>query len=115
MRLVDDRLGVVIELPTVETVVEPGDTLCNTDIGEFVSHEVTDADIGTTIVNNALVTVRTMGDAAEEYQAAATAEVVVSDTLLGHRFPSCTARRAVRLELDVPTADVRRPDRHLSP
>ena len=32
VRLVDDRLGVVIELPSVETVVAPGDSLCNTDL-----------------------------------------------------------------------------------
>ena len=33
VRLVDDRLGVVIELPDVETVVAPGESLCNTDLG----------------------------------------------------------------------------------
>ena len=41
VRLVDDRLGVVIELPGVETVVAPGETLCNTDVGQPVSYTVT--------------------------------------------------------------------------
>lgn len=57
-RLVDDRLGVVIELPDVETIVQPGATLCNTDIGQPVTYTVRAADAGTTIVNNAVVTVR---------------------------------------------------------
>ena len=44
VRLVDDRLGVVIELPGVETVVGAGDSLCNTDIGQPVNYTVRLAD-----------------------------------------------------------------------
>ena len=62
VRLVDDRLGVVIELPDVQTVVEPGETLCNTDVGQPVTYTVTEADLDTTIINSAVVTVRTLED-----------------------------------------------------
>ena len=62
VRLVDDRLGVVIELPDVETVVAPGESLCNTDLGLPVELRGHAADLGTTIVNHAVVTVRTQED-----------------------------------------------------
>ena len=71
VRLVDDRLGVVIELPDVETVVAPGESLCNTDVGQPVSYTVTEADLDTTIVNHAVVTVRTLEDTPREFQAVA--------------------------------------------
>ena len=77
MRLVDDRLGVVIELPDVETVVAPGESLCNTDLGLPVSYTVTLADLGTTITNHAVVTVRTQEAAPRVFQATATAVVDV--------------------------------------
>ncbi len=71
VRLVDDRLGVVIELPDVETVVEPGESLCNTDLGLPVNYTVTLEDVGTTIINNAVVTVRTQEPTPREFQAVA--------------------------------------------
>jgi hypothetical protein len=77
MRLVDDRLGVVIELPGVETVVAPGDTLCNTDLGLPVRYTVTLADAGTAITNHAVVTVRTLEPTPRVFQASATAVVDV--------------------------------------
>ncbi len=75
VRLVDDRLGVVIELPDVETVVAPGDSLCNTDIGLPVSYDVVLSDLGTTITNSAVVTVRTQEATPREFQATATTSV----------------------------------------
>jgi LPXTG-motif cell wall-anchored protein len=57
-RLVDDRLGIVIELPDVDTLIQPGGTICNTDLGEPRSYTVTELDAGTTIENAAVVTVR---------------------------------------------------------
>ena len=77
VRLVDDRLGVVIELPSVETVVAPGDSLCNTDIGQPVSYTVTRDDENTTIVNDAVVTIRTQEPTPREFQAVASTEVDV--------------------------------------
>ncbi len=78
VRLVDDRLGVVIELPGVETVVAPGDSLCNTDIGQPVTYTVRLADVGTTITNHAVVTVRTQEATPRVFQATATATVDVA-------------------------------------
>ena len=78
VRLVDDRLGVVIEVPGVETVVAPGDSLCNTDIGQPVNYTVRLADLGTTITNHAVVTVRTLELAPRVFQATATATVDVA-------------------------------------
>jgi hypothetical protein len=77
VQVVDDRLG-VLELPDVATIVAPGERICNTDIGLPVSYETTAADAGTTIVNNAVVTVRTVGAEPQGFQAADAAEVVVS-------------------------------------
>ena len=37
LRLVDDRLGVVIELTDRRDGGEPGGSLCNTDLGEIVT------------------------------------------------------------------------------
>ncbi len=77
VRLVDDRLGVVIELPDVQTVVAPGETLCNTDVGQPVTYTVTEADLDTTIINSAVVTVRTLEDTPREFQAVAVTRVAV--------------------------------------
>ena len=77
VRLVDDRLGVVIENPAVETIVEPGETLCNTDVGQPVTYTVTRADLDTTIINYAVVTVRTLEDTPREFQAVAVTRVAV--------------------------------------
>jgi hypothetical protein len=76
VRVVDDRLG-VLEVPEESTIVSPGETLCNTDLGLPVSYVVEASDAGTTIVNNAVVTVRTTGVDAQAFQAADPAEVEV--------------------------------------
>ncbi len=102
VRLVDDRLGVVIELPDVQTVVGPGESLCNTDVGQPVSYTVTLSDLGTTITNSAVVTVRTQEPTPRVFQASATATVrvplprrVFADLQEDRRRPgSATARRA---------------------
>ncbi|HEY3484662.1 MAG TPA: hypothetical protein VGK49_04720, partial [Ilumatobacteraceae bacterium] len=77
VRLVDDRLGVLIELPSVTTIVEPGASLCNSDVGVAVEYVVIDADIGTTIANNAVVTVRTREPSPRTFQATSSAAVDV--------------------------------------
>jgi hypothetical protein len=82
LRVVDDRFG-VLELPEVETVVEPGASFCNTDIPVPVTFTAQEADAGTTIVNNAVVTVRTLDAAGQTFQAADPAEVEI----LGLRSP----------------------------
>jgi LPXTG-motif cell wall-anchored protein len=74
VRVVDDRFG-ILEVPEESTVVSPGERLCNTDLGLPVSYQTVDSDAGTTIVNNAVVTVRT--DDGQEFQAADPAEVEV--------------------------------------
>ena len=56
--MTDDRNGVLTN-PAETTVVQPGETICNTDIGLPVSYVVQPADAGTTITNNAVVTVPT--------------------------------------------------------
>ena len=80
LRVVDDRLG-VLELPDVETIVQPGQTFCNTDLGLDVIYEVQARDEGTTIVNNAVVTVRPVGQA-QAFQATDPAEVEVPGELV---------------------------------
>ena len=82
VRFVDDQFG-ILEVPEERTVVEPGDSLCSTDLGLPVSHVVTEADAGTTIVNNATVTLRTVGDEPETFQATDSAEVEI----VGFRSP----------------------------
>jgi hypothetical protein len=81
LRVVDDRFG-VLELPDVETVVEPGESFCNTDIPVPVTFIAQERDAGTTIVNNAVVTVRTVDG--QTFQAADPAEVEI----LGFRSPA---------------------------
>jgi hypothetical protein len=76
VRVVDDRFG-VLEVPEDKTVVAPGETLCNTDLGLPVDYVVQPSDEDTTIVNNAVVTVRTTGVDAQSFEAADSARVDV--------------------------------------
>ena len=76
VRVDDDRFG-VLEVPEASTIVSPGETLCNTDLGLPVSYVVEPSDAGKTIVNNAVVTVRTTGVDAQAFQAADPAEVEI--------------------------------------
>jgi hypothetical protein len=76
VRVEDDRFG-VLEVPEESTIVSPGETLCNTDLGLPVTYEIAESDAGTTIVNNAVVTVRTVGAEPQAFQAADPAEVRV--------------------------------------
>jgi hypothetical protein len=78
VRLVDDRLGVLIELPSVQTIIGPGESLCNTDLAIIVSYVVQADDAGGVIHNNAVVTVRTQEAEPRQFQATATSEVAVS-------------------------------------
>jgi hypothetical protein len=80
LRVVDDRYG-VLELPDVATIVQPGQTFCNTDLGLYVNYEVQPHDEGSTIVNNAVVTVRPVGQA-QTFQATDPAEVEVPERLV---------------------------------
>ena len=82
VRVVDDKFG-VLEVPDEQTVVEPGESLCSTDLGLPVSYVATEADAGSTIVNNATVTVRTVGDDPQTFQATDPAEVEI----LGFQSP----------------------------
>ena len=75
IRVVDDRFG-TLELPDVATVVAPGQTVCNSDLGIPVSYIVQPVDAGTTLVNNAVVTVRPVGGL-QAFQAADPAAVEV--------------------------------------
>lgn len=76
VRVEDDKFG-VLEVPAESTIVAPGETLCNTDLGLPVSYVVAPEDAGKTIVNNAVVTVRTVGAEPQAFQAADPAEVDV--------------------------------------
>ena len=76
VRVVDDRYG-TLEVPEEETILSPGETLCNTDLGLPVTYVARPADAGTTIVNNAVVTVRTVGAEPQAFQAADPAEVEI--------------------------------------
>jgi hypothetical protein len=80
LRVVDDRYG-VLQLPDVETIVQPGQSFCNTDLGLAVSYKVQPGDEGTTIVNNAVVTVRPVGQP-QAFQAADPAEVEIPGELV---------------------------------
>ena len=79
VRVVDDRLGVVIEDPAAVTVVEPGESVCNTDLGFPASYVVQATDTGSFIDNNAVVTVRTQETKPREFQATASSSVGVRD------------------------------------
>ena len=74
VRLVDDRLGVVLE---GDAVVAPGATVCHTDVGNVVTYTIPEADAGSVINNNAVVTVRTQEAEPREFQAIAAAAVAV--------------------------------------
>ena len=77
VRLVDDRLGVVIELPRWRRSSLPGESICNTDLGAPVSYVVQESDAGSVIKNNAVVSVQTQEDEPREFQATAQSEVAV--------------------------------------
>jgi hypothetical protein len=72
----DDKFG-LLTVPEEQTIVDPGETLCSTDLGLPVSYVATEADAGTTIVNNAVVTVRTVGAGPQAFQAGDLAEVEI--------------------------------------
>ena len=74
VRLVDDRIGVVLE---GGRVVAPGESLCNTDVGAPASYVVQESDVGSVIINNAVVTVETQEEEPREFQAIAQTEVLV--------------------------------------
>ncbi len=61
--------------------MQPGQTFCNTDLDLTVSYEVQRNDEGTTIVNNAVVTVRPVGQP-QAFQATDPAEVEVPGELV---------------------------------
>ena len=84
--------SVLLTVPDEQTIVEPGETLCSTDLGLPVSYVATEADAGTTIVNNAVVTVRTVGAEPQAFQAADPAEVEI----VGFQSPSKRSRRRRR-------------------
>ena len=79
VRIVDDRFG-VLEVPEEQTVVAPGETLCNTDLELPVTYVVEPEDVGTTIVNNAVVTVQRLEDEPATFEATDSAEVEVVPT-----------------------------------
>jgi hypothetical protein len=76
VRVVDDRFG-TLEVPEDETILSPGETLCTADLGLPVTYVARPTDAGTTIVNNAVVTVRTVGAQPQAFQAADPAEVEI--------------------------------------
>ena len=76
VRVVDDRFG-VLDLPDEPATVLPGETICTGDVGPPVAYVVTAGDAGKTITNNAVVTVRILGDEAQGFQAVDAAEVQV--------------------------------------
>ena len=63
-------------------VVGPGESICNTDIGNIASYTVQPDDAGSVIHNNAVVTVRTQEAEPREFQGTATSAVAV-DLLRG--------------------------------
>ncbi len=91
----DDKFG-LLTVPDEQTIVEPGETLCSTDLGLPVSYVATEADAGTTIVNNAVATVRTVGAEPQAFQAADPAEVEI--LAVGDQLdPTTTAMPPTRL------------------
>jgi uncharacterized repeat protein (TIGR01451 family)/LPXTG-motif cell wall-anchored protein len=77
LELVDDRLGVVLTDPDVDTIVAPGGTISRT-----VTYVVQIGDAGTTIENNAIVQVRPrpdQGEPGDPLTGVADATVVVPD------------------------------------
>ena len=76
VRVVDDRFG-VLDLPDEPATVLPGDTICTGDVGPPIAYVVTAGDAGKTITNNAVATVRILGDEPQGFQAVDAAEVQV--------------------------------------
>ena len=74
VQLADDRLGVLLG---GGVVVDPGDSLCNTDVAAPVTYVVQEADEGGVINNHAVVTVRTQEDTPREFQGTASGAVAV--------------------------------------
>ena len=78
----------------VEQIVAPGQALCNTDLGVPVTYVVTETDAGTTIVNHAVVTVRTARTNHAEFQGIAESWSKVpgspSPNSPRRSFPSCS-------------------------
>ena len=77
VRLVDDHAGVVIELPSVQTLVGPGDSICSADLGIVPSYVVAPEDAGNVLYTEAVVTVRTTESEPREFQATTRATVAV--------------------------------------
>jgi hypothetical protein len=90
VRVVDDRFG-VLQVPEEQTLVSPGETLCNTDLGLPVNCVVAPEDAGRTIISNAVVTVRTVRAEPQAFQAADPAEVRVlaADESWSRQRPTC--------------------------
>ena len=88
MQVIDDRHGIV-QLDG-ETIVSPGETVCNTDPGVPVTHLATSAEEGTTIVNNAVVTVRTVQAEPRQFQATDSAEVAILGLQASEQAPTTT-------------------------
>ena len=61
----------------METVVAPGESICNTNIGIPVSYTVQPDDAGKVIYDNAVVTVRTQEAEPREFQGTASSDVAV--------------------------------------
>jgi hypothetical protein len=82
VQVVDDRVG-VLALPAEPIVIAPGETLCNTDLGLPIDYTVTANDAGTTVVNNAVVTIRTLEPEPRTFQATDAAKIEIQ----GFRMP----------------------------
>ena len=70
----DDRIGLIFE---GDRVVAPGESICNTDVGNPVSYTVQPDDAGKVIYNHAVVTLRTQEDEPRQFQGTATSDVAV--------------------------------------
>lgn len=105
-QVVDDRLGLVIEDPSVDTILGPGGSITVT-VGYIVRY----ADAGTTIENHALLNVRTVeGDVRGDLMTAvAEASVVVADIPLPIDPPPPVAPPSSSTTTTAPTASSRVP------
>ena len=84
VRVVDEQVRRARGCPTSRQSSEPGESLCSTDLGLPVSYVATEADAGgRQFFDNATVTVRTVGDDPQTFQATDPAEVEI----LGFRSP----------------------------
>jgi hypothetical protein len=79
--------------------VSPGETLCITDLGLPVDHVVAPSDAGTTIVNNAVVTVRSGSSDCGEPKggpgSGRSHEVFLSSSLMMIRFSALASAEPV--------------------